>query len=82
MIKIRKNKDSPHLPFDSKIERIFLKRHRKNKKRVNMAETIDNANGERACKTMLFHQSMALIPASGDRQLWLTTLKLSLQLSR
>ena len=48
MIKTRKYKDSPPLPFDPEIERIFLKCLRKNRKRVNMAETVENANGERA----------------------------------
>ena len=50
MIKIRKNKDSLLLPFDPEIERIFLKCLKKNKKRVNMAETVENANGERALR--------------------------------
>ena len=50
MIKTRKYKDSPLLPFDPEIERIFLKRLRKNRKRVNMAETVENANGERALR--------------------------------
>ena len=48
MIKTRKYKDSPPLPFDPEIERIFLKRLRENRKRVNIVETVENANEERA----------------------------------
>ena len=46
MIKTKKYKDSPLLPFDLEIERIFLKHLRENRKRVNMAEIVENANGE------------------------------------
>ena len=50
MIKTRKYKDSPLLPFDPEIERILLKCLRENRKRVNMAEIVENANEERALR--------------------------------
>ena len=46
----KKKKDSPLLPFDPEIERIFLKRLRENRKRVNMPEIVENANEERALR--------------------------------
>ena len=50
MIKTRKNKKLSLLPFDSEIERTFLKRLRERRKKINMAETVENANGERALR--------------------------------
>ena len=50
MIKTRKNKNIPLLPFDPEIERTFLKHLKENRKRVNMVETVENAKGEKALR--------------------------------
>ena len=48
MKRTRKSKDLPLLPFNPEIERIFLTLLRRKRKRINMAEIVENTDGERA----------------------------------